>query len=827
MGEKESSWGLLTHIRMIGLGPALESLRYVLRRRWKNMRFAGLAIPQPDPAQPWQRLGAVGAYAQDARGVTFTSAAGTLRIDVLAEDCFRVRVLPTGELSEPFSYAVVKSDWAPVSFSVEETDDAIRLTVGERVYRVDRATTHLTLTTGNGQVVYQDADGPAWRGEHVRLSARLTPDESGHGLGERAFAFNLRGRSYSLWNTDPAGYARGDDPINLSIPLYVGLRGPQAYGLFWDNSARGRVSVGAPDSPDSLVFEGETGELRYYLFTGPSLLDVLERYTALTGRMPLPPLWALGYHQCRWSYMSAEEAREVARQFRQRHIPCDAIYLDIDYMDGFRCFTWNRETFPDPAGLIQDLKADGFRTVVMIDPGIKADRAYHVCQSGLEHDAFLKYPDGSHFIAPVWPGDCYFPDFTSPAAREWWGRLYAGLLEAGVAGVWNDMNEPAIFSSTPAFKDMPDYLPHAMEGQGGNHLLAHNIYGMQMVRASRAGLEALQPERRHLLITRAGFAGVQRYASSWTADNLSTWDHLRLSISMCLNLGVSGLPFTGPDIGGFAYDGNGELLTRWMQAALLLPFFRGHSAKGTARQEPWAFGQPYEDINRETIELRYRLLPYIYTTFAACAAEGWPIIRPLAMLEDGFADCDDQYLHGDSLMLAPVVEQGAVSRTVRFPAGDWYDFRTGGRQAGGETVSVEAPLHTVPLYARAGCVIPEWPVSQFVGDGNSEWLILRVFAGEGESRLYEDAGDGQAYLEGKYRWSDFRMTHAAGKLALEWAKSGAFTPPYDRVSVCVADLDAAPSRILADGQPVEWRTEAGWILVDCAPFDRLEVLTGV
>ncbi|MBN2472771.1 MAG: DUF5110 domain-containing protein, partial [Anaerolineae bacterium] len=284
--------------------------------------------------------------------------------------------------------------------------------------------------------------------------------------------------------------------------------------------------------------------------------------------------------------------------------------------------------------------------------------------------------------------------------------------------------------------------------------------------------------------------------------------------------------FTGPDIGGFAYDGNGELLTRWMQAAVLLPFFRGHSAKGTARQEPWSFGQPYEDINRRTIALRYKLLPYIYTAFAECAAEGWPIIRPLAMLEEGFADCDDQYLHGDSLMLAPVVEQGAASRAVRFPAGEWYDYWTGALQQGGETVTVEAPLHAVPLYARAGCVIPEWPTRQFVGDADPERLILRVFAGEGESRLYEDAGDGKAYLDGVYRWSDFRMTHAAGKLALEWAKSGAYTPAYERVTVYAAGLEGELARVLVDGQPVQWQADGGWITVECAPFDRLELVTG-
>ena len=492
-------------------------------------------------------------------------------------------------------------------------------------------------------------------------------------------------------------------------------------------------------------------------------------------------------------------------------------------MDGFRCFTWNRETFPDPAGLIADLKADNFKTVVMIDPGVKVDPNYHVARSGLEQDVFLKYPDGSPFIAPVWPGDCYFPDFTDPDARVWWGQLYAGLLEAGVAGFWNDMNEPAIFSSNPAHKDVPDYVQHVMDGQPASHVEAHNVYGMQMVRATRAGLEALQPERRHVLITRAGYAGVQRYASSWTADNLSTWDHLLLSISMCLNLGLSGIAFTGPDIGGFAFDADGELFTRWMQLAVLLPFFRGHSAKGTIQQEPWAFGEPYETVNRQTIELRYRLLPYIYTTFADCAAHGWPVIRPLASVDSGFADCVDQYLHGDSLMVAPVVRQGAVQREVRLPAGGWYDYWSGLRLNGGERFTVDAPLEKLPLFARAGRVIPEWPIRQFVGNGPPEHLILRVFAGDGESYLYEDAGDGHAYRDGGFRRSCFVMALDSERLTLRWHHEGAFDPEYEKVTVVIAGLVGDLRAVRIDGNPIAWQQDGVWCSIECATFANLEV----
>lgn len=809
---------MLTHLKMIGVQPALQAIRYELRRRLKDARFAGTVAR---PVGPWSCLGTVNTFVQNETGVTIHTPSGSLRIDVVAKDSLRVRVRADNDFGEPFSYAVVGTPATDVAFSVLETEQAIILRTDVLNCEVIRDGARLVVTTLDGRAIVQDAEGPAWRGDAVRLSLQMTDEESGHGLGERAFDFDLRGRSYALWNTDPAGYARGDDPINLSIPMYVGLRDTAAFGVFWNNSARGKVHVGAEEAPGSLVFEADAGELDYYVFAGPTAADVLRGYTALTGRMPMPPLWALGYHQCRWSYMSAEEARAIAREFRERQIPCDAVYLDIDYMDGFRCFTWNADTFPDPAKLIQDLRESGFRTVIMIDPGIKVDPDYHVCRSGLEQDVFLKYPDGSRFVAPVWPGDCYFPDFTKPVVRSWWRELYHDLLDLGVDGVWNDMNEPAIFSSNPAFQDIPDYVIHDMDGHPAGHNEAHNVYGMQMVRATRESLEAYQPERRHLVITRAGFAGVQRYASSWTADNLSTWDHMLLSISMCLNLGLSGLSFTGPDIGGFAQDGDGELLTRWLQLGVLLPFFRVHSAKGTRQQEPWAFGAPFEAIARQSIELRYRLLPYIYTTFAVCAGEGTPIVRSLATLEPGFTDCVDQYCHGEALMIAPVVQKGATQRTVRFPSGTWFDYWTGEQFEGGTTRTVDAPLDTLPLYVRAGHVVPHWPVMQHTGEIAAPELELRVYVGNGVSRLYEDAGDGKEYLAGAYRWSSFTMEAEPAQLTLGWHSEGQFVPPNQSLMVRVVGYDTPPAAVEVDGTAVPFEHDGGQVIVRCNRFNTL------
>lgn len=821
VSDKTGAFNTLGMIRAIGLRTAWDALRYTRKKRRQDARFQAAAVP----GGPWQTLGVLQDYVADEQGIVFTSDTGSLRVDILAADCIRVRVSPGGEFGPLFSYAQAKTEWALVAFTITEDARAVTIHAGDLRIRIERAALKLSLVTTEDRVICEDAQGPAWRGSQVRLSQCLTADESGHGLGERAFGLNLRGRSYGLWNTDPSGYAREVDPINFCIPFYLGLRGLHAHGVFWDNPSRGAVAVGGPGAESELIFTAESGELCYYVFTGPTALHVMERYTELTGRMPLLPLWALGYHQARWSYLSAGDVRAIAREFRRRQIPCDALYLDIDYMDGFRCFTWHPRHFPQPARLTTDLAAEGFRTVVILDPGIKTDPNYAVCRSGLEHDAFLKYPDGERFVAPVWPGNCYFPDFTSPAVREWWGALYADMLDAGVDGFWNDMGEPAIFAADDSARHAPDYLVHDWEGDGATHLEAHNVYGMLMGRASREGLERLAPDRRHLLILRAGYAGAQRYATSWTADNLSQWDQLRLSISMCLNLGLSGMAFTGPDIGGFGLDGNGELFVRWVQVGVLLPFFRGHTAKGAHPNEPWAYGQPYEDFARSIIELRYRLLPYIYTTVAQCAWYGWPMVRPLALLDPSFADCDDQYLLGDHVLAAPVVEQGAVTRTVRFPPGAWYCYWTGNRFVGGMSIEVSAPLDVLPLYVRAGSVLPHWPLMMYTGQHPVTTLALRIYVGSGMTPLYEDAGEGKAYQDGAYRWSTFTCVMGDdGRFTVTWERAGAYPSTCTAVEVSVFGLDVEPSAVSVDGQSAAgWRFEDGILVLTVGEFQALAI----
>jgi alpha-glucosidase len=771
---------------------------------WRELRCKPEA---PPPFSSNTRPGKVVAWSAGGQSVGLTCENATVHVTVLAADVLRVQLRRPGEGLDRFSYAVATPDaeYPLVDFAVTQGADAIDITTSRLVCRVKRETGRLSFLDLNGREIAADAGGLGWVGDSVSCSLRLAEDEHVYGLGEKAFGLDRRGRAYEMWNDDPNGaYGRGRDPIYLSIPFYIGLRRESAYGVFYDNTYRSRMDMGGSD-PGAAVFQAGGGPLRYYVFYGPQVSTVVDRYTQLTGRMRMPPLWALGYQQSRWSYTPARRVDEIACEFRARRIPCDVIHLDIDYMDGYRCFTWHPQRFPDPVGLINGLHAQGFKVVPMIDCGIKVDRSYAVCQDGLDNHAFCAYPDGSLFRGPVWPGDSYFPDFTSPATRAWWGRQYRSLVDLGADGVWNDMNEPTVFGWSS--DTMPDRVQHDWDGRGACHAQAHNVYGMQMARATAEGMQALQPEKRTFVFTRSAWAGLQRYAINWMGDNISTWEHARLTMPMVANLGLCGLAFTGPDTGGFAGDCRPELLVRWLQLGVFTPFLRNHACMGTADQEPWAFGEPYESINRQFIELRYHLLPYIYTAFWQCAQTGMPMLRPLFLQWQGDSrthTIEDEFMFGDALLIAPVVEPGVTSRDVYLPAGTWYDWWSGERYDGGQIIAAAAPLDRLPIYARAGSAVPGWPVMQYAGERPVDCLTLHVFPSEGdsalESVLYEDDGATLAYQHGAQRLTRFTVGQSTDSLTITRQAVGPFEPGYREVELVVHGVSA--DSVTADGEHV-------------------------
>jgi alpha-glucosidase len=664
-----------------------------------------------------------------------------------------------------------------------------------------------SLETPAGRAVV-GADGVSFYSEAEGLVAsfdgfvkRRPPLERYFACGERTAGLEKTGTRQVFWNVDPpAGHTASFNNLYTSIPFVLCLHEGRAHGVFYDHPGRVELDLGNAD-PDRVTVEA-ADDLVVYVLLGPTPADVLDRYTALTGRTPMPPLWALGNQQSRWSYMSADEVLGVAREFRSREIPCDVLYLDIDYMDGYRVFTWDRERFPDPPGLIAELRSQGFRVVTITDPGVKVDADYDLYVEGRRRGLFCLTREGEEFRNVVWPGLCAFPDFTDSAAREWWGSWHSVLVDAGVAGVWCDMNEPSMF--VPQQSTMPEDVVHPGGGRARAHGEVHNAYGSLMAEAARAGLSRLRPDARPFVISRAGYAGLQRHAMQWTGDNSSWWEHLWMGMPQLQNLGLSGIAWAGVDIGGFFGDGNGELLARWTEFGIFQPFCRNHSAIDTVAQEPWAFGEPWETVCRAMLQLRMQLVPYLYTLFEECHRTGAPILRPLLFSYPDDAatyTADDQFMVGDALLVAPITRPGIEHRHVYLPAGSWAQWWTGEVIAGPAHVLAHAPLGRPAVYARCNTPIPLWPVVQHTAEvpDSLTWKVF-VGAGSGSGSLYEDSGDG--YGPGCLRTA---RVERAGRDLVRFslsARSGEFVP--------------SPRRMLADlsGDVVELEESAEALVIE-------------
>lgn len=722
---------------------------------------------------------------------------GLVRADVVAEGVVRIRIRDDQSTLITHSYAV--GDLPATQPARVRSDGTIELTTGPLTITIDPATGAIEATDPDGvRLVEEPRDGFEALRQGYRWRMRLAASETCHGLGERAFGLSLRGRSYKLWNYATGTYLPGDDPLYLNVPFYLGQRPEGSYGLFWDNPARSRISLDARGD-GLLTFECERRPAVLYVIAGPHPADVVRRFTGLVGAMPLPPLWALGYQQSRWGYPDAAHFRGIAARMRHERIPCDALHFDIDHMHGHRVFTWDPIRFPDPHGLLSDLRADGFHSVAILDPAVKVDPDYGVYRRGQEQGVFCNAAPGRPLIRRQWAGRSVFPDFTSPGTRQWWTEQVAEFAAVGLDGLWADMNEPAMVSLS---RTMPDDTPHDWEGEGSTHVAGgHAVYGMQMARATRDGLAALRPDRRPFVISRAGYAGLQRHSTSWTGDSRATWGSLRTQIPLLLNLGMSGIAFSGSDAGGYRGNPSEELFLRWLQLASMTPFFRTHSSKRSIERNPWSFGALSTDRVRAVVERRYRLLPYLYTAVQRACAEGTPIMRPLFFDDPGLAHVEDEFLLGEHLLVAPIVHAGARGRTVALPPGDWYADDSSTPIPGGSQI-YDAAGWGLPLYVRAGAVIPTWPVVQSTSEA-PERLILTVYAGRATSHLYEDAGDGLGYADGDFSLSTFTTESDAGRLSLVWASEGDYLPPLQTVELRVLGLGASPSRVTVDGTAAE------------------------
>ncbi len=697
---------------------------------------------------PWATL--------DGATLTARCARVELRVTALADGAARLRY------REPGSPDVLPRSWAVLdatpagAVTARSTGAGVALCGNGLMVQVEAATCRVQVLDGEGHALLDDGAAAGWSRAAdgtVRVERSTPADERFYGFGERNGPLERRGRSMVFYNTDPydtrfGGVAPTADPLYLSVPFFVGERGGVSYGVFTDNPRRQDVDLGARD-PARYTVTVAGGEIDQYVFAGPRMAEVLRRYTRLTGRTPTPPRWALGYHQCRWGYRDAARVEQVAAEFRARRIPLDAVWLDIQHMEGFRTFTWDRANFPAPAAMTARLLAADVRTVVIADPGLKVDEAWDVYRDALAGGHLLRSRGGELYTGTVWPGRSAFPDFTRAATRTWWGDRVAGLSRQGVAGAWLDVNEPTVFPESGG-GSVPDETPVDGDGTPTTMAEAHNVYALLEARATREGLLRAAPDRRPFVLTRAGYAGVQRHAAVWTGDAPSTWVSLRQQLPTLLNLGLSGVAFVGSDVGGYSGRPSPELFARWMQLGAVSPFFRGHVTQGVPDQEPWAFGTEVEDISRAQIAERMRRVPYLEALFDEAGETGAPVLRAMAYEfpdDAAWARVDDQAMLGPWLLVAPVLTEGATSRRVRLPPGRWFEADSGAVWEGPTEVEVGVTLAALPTFVREGAIVPRGPLQQYaapwVAEGSAP-LELDVYPSERATSftMVDDRPDG-------------------------------------------------------------------------------------
>ena len=677
------------------------------------------------------------------------------------------------------SFAVIRR--ATDHFEFDESVNSIEINTSALKLRIQKSPLRFNFLTAGGKPLSQDDKrfGTNWQGERVITYRKLYADEKFIGLGEKTGNFNRRGTSYTNWNTDAVDYTNKSDPLYKTLPFFIGLHSGLTYGIFLDNTHKSYFDFGATTDDEMTWFGADGGDMNYYFFGAQGVAKIIEDYTWLTGRMEMPPLWSLGYQQCRWSYMSAKEVLKIAKTFRKKKIPADVMYCDIDYMEGFKIFTWNKKTFTHPQAMMDELKAMGFHLVTIVDPGIKIEKGYKQYDEGMANSYFAKYPDGENYTGYVWPGRCHFPDFFREDVREWWGAAFTALTDVGVDGFWNDMNEPAAWGQNIPWmvKFGNKYIPEV-----------RNAYGMQMARATYDGTRKIRVNKRPFVLTRAAYAGTQRYSAVWTGDNAGTDEHMLLGQRLVNSLGITGMSFTGVDIGGFSGNPTPELMVRWNSLGVYTPMFRNHAIQGSKMREPWEWGEANEQIIKKDIEQRYKMLPYIYSAFYQSTQTGLPISRTLAIgfqfdRKVYFERFQNQFMFGDALLVAPV-ESDKLITDVYLPKGDWYRLSTGEKLKGGKIVNVTSPLTDLPVFVKAGSIIPMQSITQSTAAKGNGILQLHVWNGReaNEFFYYEDDGSSYDYERGVYYKRTVRFDPKKRTVILS-AVEGAFVSRFDKVQI--------------------------------------------
>lgn len=686
---------------------------------------------------------------EDKQSFLFQTKEGELKVNIFNENIFQIKAKKNTQNWDDFSYSVT-AEPQETFVSFKELPDFYQIETSKIILKINKNPIKLTFLDAQENILNEDDFGVSWYGEETTTYKKLQAGEKFIGLGEKNGSLNRRDNYFVNWNSDAFGYSPESDPLYASIPFFMGLRENKMYGIFFDNTYKSQFNFGA-SSHRHTYFRAMGGEMRYFFMYGQSVKEILYHYTHLTGRIKLPPLWSLGFQQCRYSYYPENEILNLAETFRKKDIPCDVLYFDIHYMEEYKVFTWNKKRFPNPKKILEKLQKKGFQTVVILDPGIKKENNYEPFETGKKEDIFVKYPDGELYEGSVWPGVCHFPDFTSQKGRAWWGNYFKELIEVGLTGFWNDMNEPAVWG-----KDFPDLVEFNYENNPTTHRKAHNIYGMQMARATYEGAKKFAPHQRQFVLTRAGFSGIQRYAAVWTGDNVSEDRNMLNDVRLLNSMGLSGVAVCGADIGGFVGECKKEVFNKWIAIGAFSPFFRCHTMINSKDAEPWSFGEETEEIARNYIKLRYRLMPYIYSYFYEATQNGMPIQRSLAFdytfdekIYQG--NYQNQYLFGENILVCAISSEQAIQK-IYLPEGKWYDLFNDTIWEGKQEVFIENKADKLPLFVKAGGILVAQSNISHTQQKPTKTLEIHVYKGADNQGFvyYEDDGKTDNYQQNDF-----------------------------------------------------------------------------
>jgi len=738
-----------------------------------------------------EQIGTIKNTSRLLHGVEFNLSNAYAAITAYSPTSIRVRVSRQMQ-SNDFSYAIddlsSSFNFKNISNEGDKTvliTDSLKVVVNTKPFRISFYNLKGELLNGDDEGL-----GISWWGNQVSNYKKLHRDEKFIGLGEKTGGINRRGQFYRNWNSDVPGYALNHDPLYATIPFFIGVHDKVCYGIFFDNTHHSYFNFGGGADEELFHFGADDGEMNYYFFGSSTVENILKDYTALTGRTPMPPLWSLGYQQCRWGYANTTELLNVAKTLREKRIPADVVYMDITYMDNYKVFTWDPKNFPDPAGMMNELKKMSFDLVTIIDPGIKIEKGYKAYDEGVDQGHFAKYPDGHLYTGSVWPGRCHFPDFTQSSTKQWWGNSFKeSHTDIGVRGFWNDMNEPAAWG-----REFPNLIEFGDAGNKATLYTVKNAYGLLMARSTYEGTKNLMKGQRPFVLTRASYSGIQKFSAQWTGDNVASDEHMLLGQRLLNSMGVSGIPYVGMDAGGFVGDASAALYVRWMNLAIYSPLFRNHSEINTRSHEPWTFGEANTNFIRGLFEHRYKLLPYLYSTFYAAHISGMPVNRmlPIAYTWDNNVYNDkfgNQFLFGDNILVCPV-DSRTISTEVYLPGNiNWYRMGSDKIYSGGP-VFVPSPLNDMPVFVKESGIVPMQGTVQSTKEKGDGVLSVHIWKGKDANSFvyYEDDGNTFNYeRSGFYKRTITYLPHE-DRITFK-SKTGNYTTKFDMIRLVLHGFD--------------------------------------